>query len=238
MSMINLVKKTEIVLQKRGITPVPSQVALAVDISGSMADEYQSGIVQAVVERCLAVAMKFDSDQLLDVWVFDDEYSYAGQATQSSIEDFVRREILSNQDVKKWGGTAYAPVLGAIQAHYYGTEAKKASKLGRLFGAKDKAAEAAKQDVGSMPLMILLITDGENCDQQEFENLLRALRARRVYIQFVGIGNSDLSYLESVADAEPNAGFVQLRELKGIDDEALLGALISPEFSNWIAKLA
>ena len=89
-----------------------------------------------------------------------------------------------------------------------------------------------------MPLMILLITDGENCDQQEFENLLRVLRARRVYIQFVGIGNSDLSYLESVADAEPNAGFVQLRELKGIDDEALLGALISPEFSNWIAKLA
>ncbi|MCW7539326.1 VWA domain-containing protein [Aquabacterium sp. A7-Y] len=236
MSMINLVKKTEIVLQKRGITPVPSQVALAVDISGSMRDEYQAGIVQAVVERCLAVAMKFDSDQLLDVWVFDDGHGYVGQATMNSIDGFVAREIVANGTLKKWGGTAYAPVLQSIQAHYYGTEGKKASKLGRLFGAKDKAGEVARQAVGEQPLMILLITDGENMDREAFEATLQALRSRRAYVQFVGIGNSDLSYLEAVAEAEPNAGFVQLRQLRGIEDETLLGALISPEFSKWIGK--
>ncbi|AKJ30191.1 VWA domain-containing protein [Caldimonas brevitalea] len=238
MSMINLVKKTEIVLAKRGITPVPSQVALAIDISGSMRDEYQAGIVQAVVERCLAVAMKFDSDQLLDVWVFDDGHGYVGQAKGDTIDHFVSREILKNKNIKKWGGTAYAPVLESIQAHYYGKEGKKAGMLGKLFGAKDKAGEAAKQAVGEMPLMILLITDGENMDRDLFESTLTNLRKRRAYVQFVGIGNSDLSYLEAVAEKEPNAGFVQLRQLRGIDDEQLLGALISPEFSKWIAKQA
>ncbi|WKB50676.1 VWA domain-containing protein [Eleftheria terrae] len=238
MSMINLVKKTEIVLQKRGITPIPSQVALAIDISGSMKDEYDAGIVQSVVERCLAVAMKFDSDQLLDVWVFDDGFGYVGQVQADSIDGFVSKRIVRNGKLKKWGGTAYAPVLQSIEAHYYGVEGKKASALGRFFGAKDKAGQDAKQAVGEQPLMVLLITDGENMDRSAFEATLATLRRRRTYVQFVGIGNSDLSYLESVAEAEPNAGFVQLRQLRGIDDEALLGALITPEFSKWIAKQA
>lgn len=235
--MIDLSKKTEIVLKKRGITPIPSQVALAVDISGSMQDEYAAGIVQAVVERCLAVAMKFDTDQQLDVWVFDHRHSYIGCVTAQGIDGFVAREITGNKALPKFGSTAYGGVLKAIAAHYYGNEGKTGAKpgwLAKLWGGAAKANSAAVQAVGDTPVMVLLITDGENSDRAAFEKALLDLRARRAYVQFVGIGNSDLSYLEAVARAEPNAGFVQLRELRGIDDEALLSALISTEFAQWM----
>lgn len=236
MSMIDLVKKTEIVLKKRGIAPIPSQVALAIDISGSMRDEYRDGIVQKVVERCLAVAMKFDVDKLLDVWVFSDGCHAIGQVREDSIQRFVRREIVDNPRVRKWGGTAYAPVMTAIRQHYYGEAGKKAGLLGKLFGARDQAGSPAVQDVGDTPVMILLITDGENSDPAAFAEALSVLRARRAYVQFVGIGNADLHYLEGVAEAEPHAGFVMLREFRNIDDEQLLEALLSPEFARWIAR--
>ncbi len=238
MALIDLVKKTDIVLKKRGITPIPSQVALAIDISGSMEDEYRDGIVQKVVERCLAVAMKFDADRQLDVWVFNSSTQYVGTVREPSIPDFVTREILRNPQVRKWGGTAYAPVLEAIQDHYYGRAGKKAGMLGRLFGARDQAGSEAVQAAGDTPVMVMLITDGENSDAPAFEATLAALRARRAYVQFVGIGNSDLGYLARVAEAEPHAGFVMLREFRRVSDEQLLEALLSPEFSRWVARQA
>lgn len=40
-------------------------VALAIDISGSMQPDYTRGVVQEITERCLALAMNFDVDKNL-----------------------------------------------------------------------------------------------------------------------------------------------------------------------------
>ncbi|BEV39130.1 hypothetical protein BSB_22030 [Bacillus stercoris] len=50
-----------------------ARVGLVLDISGLMRLLYKNGTVQHVVERNLAVADQFD--ELLDVWVYDNEYS-------------------------------------------------------------------------------------------------------------------------------------------------------------------
>ena len=65
------VRRVGFVLQKQGIHErIPAQVGLTIDVSGSMQDLYQSGIVQAAIERVLPVALYFDDDGTIDAWVF------------------------------------------------------------------------------------------------------------------------------------------------------------------------
>lgn len=75
MATIDLQKKSvKIVLGKKQLTKVTARVGLVLDMTGSMRPLY-NGTVQNVVERILAVADQFDDNGLLDVWVYDNEYS-------------------------------------------------------------------------------------------------------------------------------------------------------------------
>ena len=121
---VSLDKKIEaakVVLTKRQLlTPPQVDVALAIDISGSMQDEYQDGLVQEITERCLALALNFDRDRKLDVWTFNTSTQYVGDVTEQKFEGYVNREILNSSKIKKWGGTAYSPVLKSVRDKFFG----------------------------------------------------------------------------------------------------------------------
>ncbi len=89
MSSISLKKETaKLVLTKRNLlTPPAVDVALAIDISGSMQRNYTNGVVQEIVERCLALALQFDLDKKLDVFTFNKDSQYVGSITEEPRAD-------------------------------------------------------------------------------------------------------------------------------------------------------
>lgn len=82
----------------------------------------------------------------------------------------------------------------------------------------------------------LKTTDGENNDTAKFQNILRYFRSKNIYIQIVGIGNANLSYVKQIADAEPNVGFCQIADVRKLSDEQMMEQLVQTEFVEWIKK--
>ncbi len=225
---VSLEKKIEaakVVLTKRQLlTPPQVDVALAIDISGSMQDEYQDGLVQEITERCLALALNFDRDRKLDVWTFNTSTQYVGDVTEQKFEGYVNREILNSSKIKKWGGTAYSPVLKSVRDKFFGGTV---SSIMSMFKKKNTTS----------PVFLMFITDGDNNDHDEFEKTLKQLRSDNIYIQMVCIGNDNFSYAKRVADAEPNVGFCEIRNVKALNDEQMMEKLVSDEFVNWAKSL-
>lgn len=225
---VSLEKKIEaakVVLTKRQLlTPPQVDVALAIDISGSMQDEYQDGLVQEITERCLALALNFDRDRKLDVWTFNTGTQYVGDVTEQKFEGYVNREILNSSKIKKWGGTAYSPVLKSVRDKFFG-------------GVVGGIMSMFKKKNTTSPVFLMFITDGDNNDHDEFEKTLKQLRSDNIYIQMVCIGNDNFSYAKRVADAEPNVGFCEIRNVKALTDEQMMEKLVSDEFVNWAKSL-
>ena len=119
MSSINLMKKTAgIVLEKKKLTGVVARVGLVLDISGSMRNLYKSGTVQKVVERILAVASQFDDDGMLDIWVYDNEFSRLPSVTEKEFENYVNLQILNNDSIHKFGRNDEPPVMYDVMNKY------------------------------------------------------------------------------------------------------------------------
>jgi len=222
---IDLAKKKEaagIVLTKRNIVSPPAcEVGVAIDISGSMSHEYENGTVQEIVERILALAMRFDLDGKLDFWTFSSGKDYIGTVSEDQAENYVKRKVLNNPLVSKWGGTDYAPVLKDIYDKYFG-------------GGKGIMSIFGKGKKTEQPVIIFFITDGENSDRHEFEQLMKDFRKKNIYIQIIGVGHANLAYVKKVAEDERNVGFDQIRDVSKISDEEMMEKMITPEFANWI----
>lgn len=224
---IDLSKKKEavgIVLTKRNLINPPScEVGVAIDISGSMQHEYSSGTVQEIVERILALALRFDQDGKLDFWTFANGKDYIGTVSEDQIENYVQRKVLNNPLVTKWGGTDYSPVLSDIYNKYFGSGKGFMS----IFGKGKKTTS---------PVIIFFITDGENSDRSEFEKLLKDFRSQNVYIQIIGIGRASLHYVKKIAEQEPNVGFDQIFDVSSLSDEQMIEKMIPQEFADWVKK--
>ena len=55
---------------------VRARVAVILDYSGSFCFEYQSGVIQEVVERLLPIGLKFDDDKAIDMFIFSGENNH------------------------------------------------------------------------------------------------------------------------------------------------------------------
>ena len=112
-------KKTAgIVLEKKKLTGVVARVGLVLDISGSMRNLYKNGTVQKVVERILAVASQFDDDGMLDIWVYDNEFSRLPSVTEKEFENYVNLQILNNDSIHKFGRNDEPPVMYDVMNKY------------------------------------------------------------------------------------------------------------------------
>ncbi|WP_426956190.1 VWA domain-containing protein [Muricoccus radiodurans] len=223
MSMIDLRKKAGIVLAKRKIHTVRARVGFAIDVSGSMKELYVRGVVQAVSERFLALAMNLDDDGSMDAWAFDERMATLPTITGSSIGGYVRREIMDSP-ISKWGGTAYAPPIAAARANWF-----EAERVGGFLGFGGRKVEKPQT-----PALLLFLTDGENTDQRETETAIEATSSRPLYIQFIGIGGGSFPFIERMGDRYPNVGFMSVPDIASIPDDALYEGLVTDELATWL----
>lgn len=234
MSLIDLKKKTRIVLDKRALPQPPRcRVGLCIDISGSMQNEYQDGLVQATVDRLLAIAGTFDDNGEMEVWTFNQGVSTPPVARASDYGDYVKKAILDNRNVSKWGGTSYAPVMNAVLDAYFRGETVAAA--GGFLGFFKKTEQRPARDT-HIPALCLFLTDGDNSDEAAAATILREAKRYRIYWQLVGMGNdTDFRFIKKMADELPNAGFCHFPNLR-ISDEAIYETLLTSELCEWLRQ--
>ena len=234
---VDLKKRTQTagaILAKKGLSAPPiMRVGLAIDISGSMDDEFADGSVQNVIDQMLGIAAKFDDDGSIDVFQFDDRADYVGVCEAANYGNYV-----SQAGLRVRGGTAYSPCIRLITEKMFSAPTEKSGMFGGLFGKKPQPAAGS-----DIPVLIFFITDGapyneghtESAQYAAIKPALEAAQAYPVYFQMIGINNQSdqFAVIERLANDLPNVGFVGMNGF-GKSDEQLYSEVISDELIAWV----
>ena len=114
------------------------------------------------------------------------------------------------------GGTNYAPVMRDVLNKY------------------------TKEDPSdTVPTLVLFLTDGDNFDKKQTEEVIKKASKYPIFWQFVGLGNSRYSFLESLDEMEgryiDNANFFAVNNINKISDDELYSKLLN-EYPSWIKE--
>ena len=229
--MVDLYKKTTLCLDKVNLNGHQAQVAIVLDISGSMSGLYQSGKVQELVKKVLALGLRFDIDGAIDVFAFGVHSYEVGTYTLDNYQACVTN-VLNNHALES--GTRYAQALKMIHNKYR--------------DSKD-------------PVYVAFFTDGETSEPEAAEREIIEMSKAPIFTQFVAIGQdiapgeasapkkkgffgglfsafeTDFKFLAKL-DTLPgrhndNAGFFAIKDPGTVTDEKLLDLLMS-EYPSWV----
>lgn len=246
-NVIDLRKKSGIVLEKLGLAGVQANIVFAIDKSGSMDDDFDNGTVQEQADRFIGIGMNMDPDKSIDVYAFNNQSQYIGTANESNHKDFVK-----NSKMYASGGTSYAPVMHDIIAKY-GTPIKATTVteevpakglFGKLFGKTETITTTVQPgDVKpvQVPTLVFFMTDGANSDTKATEHIVRESSKQGIFWQFIGIGTpyGGFPFLEQLDDLDgrfiDNADFTPVKSVMGISDEALYETVLK-EFPGWLRQ--
>ena len=191
------------------LSNLTSRVALVLDFSGSMRNLYKNGTVQSVIERIMPIAMQFDDNGELDLWIFESKYTYIGSVNRNNFYGLAT-EIMNRY---RMGGTNYAPVMKDIYNKYI------------------------KQEPAQIANYIIFITDGDNSDKKETTEIMKEYSKYPIFWQFVGIGRECFNYLEKLDDMGgryvDNADFFAIKDINEMPDETLYQKLLD-EYPGWL----
>lgn len=209
--MLDLRKNTvsNIVAGIPNLSNITSRVALVLDFSGSMRSMYNDGTVQSIIERIMPIAMQFDDNGELDLWIFDHGFHRLDGVT---IDNFygLAQNILKRYNM---GGTNYAPVINDVYKKYI------------------------KEEPAKLPNYVIFITDGDNSDKFEATSAIKKVSEAPIFWQFIGIGNSSFDYLEKLDTMSgryiDNANFFAIHNINEMNDNELYSRLFA-EYPNWL----
>jgi stress response protein SCP2 len=225
-TLVSLAKKAAISLEKKGLLDHRAKVALCLDISGSMSGFYRSGAIATLVQRILALGLRFDDDGEIDVFLFGaDAHDYGSVG----VEDYRHFVPAMQRRYPLEGGTNYGRAIALIRRHYQ----------------RDLQA-------GQQPVYVMFVTDGETQDRAESERQIRDASREPIFWQFMALGQSKaqakgffrrllasdfgfLAYLDEMPGRLiDNASFFQVADPAEPSDEELYDLLMS-EYPPWLA---
>lgn len=238
--LVDLLKKASVSLHKRGLDEHTARVALCLDISASMSGLYRSGKVQALVERVLALALRFDDDGAVDVFTFGRDGHEAGTLDLGTVEGYTT-EVSRRLE----GATFYGKAMRLVRRHYFGSD-------------NDRTAPYAD----AVPVYCMFVTDGETFDQDDARRQVLASSYEPLFWQFMAIDErarpaggglfgrrsggaahaglvptTGFPFLEQLDDMSgrhvDNADFFAVADPVGIPDEQLFDLLMT-EYPGWL----
>lgn len=216
-SIIDLTKKSLVLLEKKNLLAVQARVALVLDASGSMNAQYKRGDVQKVVDRLMPLAINFDNDGSFECWAFAEKTTQLDDVALSNVNDFINT---TQRGWQHWSlGARYNEEIPAIQAviNYY------------------------KKFKDNIPVYVLFISDGGVGNARDMGKLLSDAAKLPIFWQFVGIGGRDYGVLEKLDDMTgrvvDNCNFFSLDTITSISDEQLYENLLE-EFPDWLKAAA
>ncbi|MGF1675840.1 MAG: VWA domain-containing protein [Rivularia sp. (in: cyanobacteria)] len=224
---INLLKsKVEIILTKKGINNLVARVALVLDISGSMTNQYNSGAVQAFLERIVPVASKLDNDCNLDVWFFGSKFKRTKSVTEETVNRYVEKEC--GEKVKTFIFLETSSLMKEL-----GLGNNEALVI------NDVIHKYTQEESSKLPTFVIFLSDGGVTNHEGIKNALVKAAKYPIFWQFVGLGGSNYGILKEL-DNMPgrvidNANFFHVDDLQKITDDELYERLID-EFPLWVKE--
>ena len=205
-SIVNLTKKTGVDLGTHR-----ARVCVVMDRSGSMGGMYRNGDVQDVLTRLLPLALKFDDNGELEVYVFNTSCNQVSEMNLKNYEDYVEKQIL-RKGLEPCGGTNYAPAIKQTMKDY--------------------------NDGSPYPAFVIFITDGANFDCDATDHAIRKSSKHKIFYQFVGIGRYEsFDYLQKLDDldgrAVDNTAFIKVEDFSRMDDDQLYDKLLE-QYPQWL----
>lgn len=221
-ALLSLTKKAAATLEKRGLGEHTAKVALCLDISGSMYRLYKTGQVQQLAERVLALALRFDDDGEVDVFLFGAKAYQDSPMNlenhQSYVDDMLKMHKLE-------AGTRYGRAMELLRQHY--------------LGAADQRSSPLPQPV---PVYVMFVTDGATTDQDLTREQLTSSSFEPMFWQFMAIGRPGdpaFSFLERLDDLPgrhlDNADFFAVENPTAISDDELFDLLMT-EYPAWLTQ--
>lgn len=224
-SIVDLSKKTGINLGKHR-----ARVAVVMDYSGSMRRLYTTGAIQRVLTRLMPLALRFDDNGELDIWLFNQYYQSIPSMNLKNFENYVEEVI--NKSGFRFGATSYAPVLEDVLNTYF-SKSKKLNLIGNMF----KKQEGQKEEP---PVFVIFITDGANSDKPATNQVILKSSEQKMFIQFVGIGEETFPYLEKLDELSgrrvDNTGFIKVKDFELLKDEEVYDMLLS-QYPEWLKAM-
>jgi hypothetical protein len=170
---------------------------------------YQDGTVQSVIERIMPIAMKFDDNGELDLWIFESGFHRLEGVTLNNFYGLAQNIMRSYS----MGGTCYAPVINDIYKKYI------------------------VEEPAQIPNYVIFITDGDNSDKAAATQAITQASGAPIFWQFVGIGNSSFDYLEQLDTMQgryvDNANFFAIHNINAMEDKDLYSRLFA-EYPSWL----
>ena len=199
-------------IRRRNLGGLQMDIEVVLDRSGSMEDEYQSGLVQRVLDRCYALCAELDPDGQMPVTLFHNSAKQLSELTAQNVDNYVQTHISR----EPYGGTSYAPPLEQIL---------RRRRCEKSFLGKVKPAQR--------PVMVLFITDGVNDDAHATARVMQELsKEAPVFVKFIGLdtgANVRFTTLERLDDMSgrsfDNADF--FRWDSSLNDDGLYDALLN-----------
>lgn len=189
-----------------------ARVGVVVDFSGSMRPLYRDGSVQRALNRLIPLALRFDDNGELDIWLFHNSYRRMESMALNNFDRYVDDVIIASGE--RFGGTKYAPVLEDTVNYYcYG------------------------KSYDEPPAFVIFITDGDNSDKAATNNIVRALSNENIFVQFVGIGDEEFEYLQKLDNLKgrdiDNTGFISVKSFESLSDDQLYEKLLE-QYIQWL----
>lgn len=194
-----------------------ARVAVVMDYSGSMSSLYSNGAVQRALTRLMPLALKFDDNGELEVWIFSNNYHRLKPMNIFNFNTFVNNEIKGKR--YNMGTTEYAPALKDVLRKYFYEDASSSN----------------------IPTFVIFVTDGDNDldDKAETDKVIVESSKKNIFIQFVGIGDSSFRYLKKLDDLPgrevDNTGFIKVEDFDKMNDEELYHELLE-QYSKWVKE--
>ena len=213
--LVNLAKKASISLEKKQLTGVRARVALVLDASGSMYNQYKGGYVQEVVDRVLPLAVNFDDDKEIECWAFGEKPQFLGAIGLGNYEGFIKS---SHGGWQRWD-------LGSRTNN----EKRAIETICNYYSAQDS----------TIPVYVIFISDGGVHDNRGIERCIKESVKLPIFWQFIGLGGYDYGILEKLDELKgrliDNCNFFSLDHLHDITEEELYDLMLQ-EFPMYLKE--
>lgn len=214
--LIELTKKSIISLEKNNLFNVKARVALILDYSGSMNQQYKSGDVQRVLDRIMPLALNFDDDGSFECWAFAQKPLRLTNINLNNLNDYIETE---KGGYKNWQAGAR-----------YNNEPDVLEQVVQYFTQQSPSAD---------PVYVVFISDGGITETGKIKKILKAASTQPIFWQFVGIGGQHYGVLEKLDNMSgrvvDNCNFFAMDNIQSMPDSQLYDCLLR-EFPFWLIE--
>ena len=209
--LISFINPLVVELKKKNLEDTTAHVALAINISDSMENSYDNGIIQGIVNKILPIAIHFDENSELDFW------HYANKSRQKII---VNMKNYESSVPKDW--EYLTDLFGSMNNETV---------------IMEKIIEEYKNS--NVPVYVIFVTDGGIYEESKIKKLIIESSRLPIFWQFVGASGSDYGIIANLNNIKDkyieNTNFFSIDDFEAISNSELYSQLLN-KFPSWLKE--